>query len=139
DFLKEIRAGEIIKIDDTGYKIESFCEPSNIAIESMEYIYFARPDSTILGKNVHIVRKNTGRVLAKEYPVEADIVVGVPNSSLSLATGYAEEIGLPYEMGLIKNQYIGRTFIEPSQKLRDIAVKMKLSALSDVVRNKRVV
>ena len=139
DFLKDISAGEIIKIDDTGYKIGSFCEASNIAIESMEFIYFARPDSTIMGKNVHSVRKNSGRVLAREYPVEADIVVGVPNSSLSLATGYAEEIGLPYEMGLIKNQYIGRTFIEPSQNLRDIGVKMKLSALADVVRGKRVI
>lgn len=93
----------------------------------------------ILGKNVHMVRKNTGRILAKESPVDADIVVGVPNSSLSLASGYAEEIDLPYEMGLIKNQYMGRTFIQPTQNLRDLGVKMKLSALSDVIRDKRVV
>lgn len=139
DFIRDISAGEIIRIDDDGYDIENFTEPSDIAIESMEFIYFARPDSTIMGKNVHIVRKNSGRVLAREAPVDADIVVGVPNSSLSLATGYAEEIGLPYEMGLIKNQYIGRTFIEPTQNLRDMKVKMKLSALSDVVKNKRVI
>lgn len=139
DFIRDISAGEMVIIDDDGYKMDKFTDPSDIAIEAMEFIYFARPDSTIMGKNVHIVRKNTGRILAREYPVDADIVVGVPNSSLSLATGYAEELGLPYEMGLIKNQYIGRTFIEPSQNLRDLAVKMKLSALPDVVRGQRVI
>ncbi len=138
-FLEDISAGELVKVDDSGYKKTQFTEAQNIAIESMEFIYFARPDSTILGKNVHKVRKNSGRILAQEYPVDADIVVGVPNSSLSLASGYAEEIGLPYEMGLIKNQYIARTFIQPTKDLRDMGVKMKLSALPDVVRGKRLV
>lgn len=139
EFLEDISAGELIKINDEGYFKTKFTEPEDITIEAMEYIYFARPDSTILGKNVHTVRKNTGKVLAEECPADADIVVGVPNSSLSLATGYAEKIGLPYEMGLIKNQYIGRTFIEPTKDLRDLGVKMKLSALPDVVGGKRVV
>ena len=138
-FIEDISAGEFIKINDEGFEKTRFIDPSDISVESMEFIYFARPDSTILGKNVHTVRKNSGRILAREYPVDADIVVGVPNSSLSLATGYAEEIGLPYEMGLIKNQYIARTFIQPSKDLRDLGVKMKLSALPDVIRDKRVV
>lgn len=139
EFLEDIKAGEIVKIDENGYTKKQFTEPGMVTVESMEFIYFARPDSTILGRNVHMVRKKSGRILAKESPVEADIVIGVPNSSLSLASGYAEEIGLPYEMGLIKNQYMGRTFIQPTQTRRDLAVKMKLSALSDVVRNKRII
>ena len=84
----------------------------------MEYIYFARPDSNIAGVNVHTARKNMGRNLAKEEPVEADMVVGVPNSSLSAASGYAEASGIPYEIGLVKNQYIARTFIQPTPALR---------------------
>lgn len=139
EFIDNIEAGELVKIDNNGYEVKSYTKPGKITVESMEFIYFARPDSTILGRNVHMVRKKTGNILAKESPVDADIVVGVPNSSLSLASGYAEEIGLPYEMGLIKNQYIGRTFINPVQNMRELAVKMKLSALSDVVKDKRVV
>lgn len=138
EFIQDITAGQLIKIDDDGYKISQFRPGDKIGVEAMEFIYFARPDSTILGKNVHIVRKNSGKILAKEQGVDADIVVGVPNSSLSLATGYAEATGLPYEMGLIKNQYIARTFIQPNQDLRELGVKMKLSALADVVRGKRV-
>lgn len=139
EFIDNIKAGELVKIDNNGYEIKSYTKPGKVTVESMEFIYFARPDSTILGRNVHMVRKKSGNILAKEKPVDADIVVGVPNSSLSLASGYAEEIGLPYEMGLIKNQYMGRTFINPVQNMRDLAVKMKLSALPDVVREKRVV
>ena len=106
----------------------------------MEYIYFARPDSIIHGVTVHNARKKMGRLLAKEQPtVQADMVIGVPNSSLSAASGYAEEAGLPYEMGLIKNQYIARTFIQPTQELRERGVKMKLSAVRGVVEGKSVV
>jgi amidophosphoribosyltransferase len=105
----------------------------------MEYVYFARPDSDIEGCNVHNYRKESGRILAKESPVEADIVVGVPDSSLSAAQGYAEESGLPYEMGLIKNKYIGRTFIQPTQSMREKGVKMKLSPVKSIVKGKRVV
>ena len=105
----------------------------------MEYVYFARPDSNIASVNVHTARKNTGRTLARECPADADIVIGVPNSSLSAASGYAEESGLPYEMGLIKNQYVARTFIQPTQELREQGVRMKLSAVKGVVKGKRVV
>ncbi|WP_312066596.1 amidophosphoribosyltransferase, partial [Leuconostoc lactis] len=113
---------------------------TTLNIDSMEYIYFARPDSTIYGVNVHKARKRMGAALAAEQPVpEADIVVGVPNSSLSAAAGFAEATGLPNEMGLVKNQYIARTFIEPTQDKRERAVRMKLSAVKDVVRGKNVV
>ena len=110
-----------------------------MSIDSMEYIYFARPDSNIAGVNVHTARKSMGRMLAKEAPAEADVVVGVPNSSLSAASGYAEQSGIPYEMGLVKNQYIARTFIQPTQALRELGVRMKLSAVSGVVKGKKVV
>src|SRR5690625_14180 len=92
----------------------------------MEYVYLSRPDSDLNQVNVHASRKRMGIELAKEAPVEADVVTGVPDSSISAAIGYAEQIGLPYEMGIIKNRYIGRTFIQPSQELREQGVKMKL-------------
>ena len=110
-----------------------------LAICSMEYIYFARPDSDIYGVNVHSARKRMGARLAQESPVDADMVIGVPNSSLSAASGYAEEAGLPNEMGLIKNQYVARTFIQPTQELREQGVRMKLSAVHSVVKGKRVI
>ncbi|MEJ7480249.1 phosphoribosyltransferase family protein, partial [Staphylococcus pasteuri] len=104
------------------------------------YIYFARPDSTIAGKNVHAIRKQSGKQLALESPVEnADMVIGVPNSSLSAASGYAEQSGLPYEMGLVKNQYVARTFIQPTQELREQGVRVKLSAVKDIVDGKDIV
>ena len=106
---------------------------------AMEFIYFSRPDSDIESMNVHSFRKETGKLLFRDSPAEADIVVGVPDSSLSAAMGYAEASGLPYEMGLIKNKYIGRTFIQPSQELRDKGVKMKLSPVRSIVNGKRVV
>lgn len=105
----------------------------------MEYVYFARPDSNIAGVNVHTARKNMGRNLAKEAPVEADMVIGVPNSSLSAASGYAEASGIPYELGLVKNQYVARTFIQPTQELREQGVRMKLSAVRGVVAGKKVI
>ncbi len=105
---------------------------------AMEYIYFARPDSDIEGCNVHTFRKESGKILWAESPADVDIVVGVPDSSLSAAMGYAEAAGLPYEMGLIKNKYIGRTFIQPSQALREKGVRMKLSAVRGIVKGKRV-
>ena len=105
----------------------------------MEYIYFARPDSDIDGCNVHAYRKEAGRRLYRECPAEADMVVGVPESSLSAAMGYAEESGIPYEMGLVKHKYVGRTFIEPVQSMRELGVKMKLSPVRSIVKGKRIV
>lgn len=138
-YVQDVGPGEVVIIDDAGYRIESYTDQTQYSICSMEYIYFARPDSNIAGVNVHTARKNMGKYLAKEASIEADMVVGVPNSSLSAASGYAEESGIPYEMGLVKNQYIARTFIQPTQELREQGVRMKLSAVRGVVEGKRVI
>lgn len=138
-WIRDVMPGELIIIDDSGITVGSYTKDTQLAICSMEYVYFARPDSTIYGVNVLTARKNMGRRLAQEFKHEADIVVGVPNSSLSAAMGFAEESGLPNEMGLVKNQYTQRTFIQPTQELREQGVRMKLSAVSGVVKGKRVV
>lgn len=138
-FIQDVHPGQLLTIDKDGLKIDHYTTDTQLSICSMEYIYFARPDSNIYGVNVHSARKRMGARLAVEQPVDADIVVGVPNSSLSAATGYAEASGLPYEMGLIKNQYSSRTFIQPTQSLREQGVRMKLSAVKGVVDGKRVV
>ncbi|KXT63169.1 amidophosphoribosyltransferase [Streptococcus sp. DD04] len=138
-WLRDVKPGEVVIIDDQGIQYDTYTDETQLAICSMEYVYFARPDSVIHGVNVHTARKNTGRRLAQEFKHEADIVVGVPNSSLSAASGFSEESGLPNEMGLIKNQYIQRTFIQPTQELREQGVRMKLSAVSSIVKGKRVV
>uniref|UniRef100_UPI003F68CDE4 amidophosphoribosyltransferase n=1 Tax=Streptococcus pluranimalium TaxID=82348 RepID=UPI003F68CDE4 len=138
-WVRDAEPGEVIVIDDEGIHYDTYTDDTQLAICSMEYVYFARPDSTIRGVNVHTARKNMGKRLAQEFKYEADIVVGVPNSSLSAAMGFAEESGLPNEMGLVKNQYTQRTFIQPTQELREQGVRMKLSAVSGVVKDKRVV
>lgn len=138
-FVRDVKPGELTIINDEGITVDSWTDDTTMAICSMEYIYFARPDSNILGVNVHTARKRMGKILAREQPTDADIVVGVPNSSLSAASGYAEGSDLPYEMGLIKNQYMGREFIQPSQELREKAVRQKLAAVKGVVDGKRVV
>lgn len=139
EFVRDVEPGEIVTIDSEGIRSRDFSQYKRCEMCSMEYIYFARPDSDIDGCNVHAYRKESGRLLFKESPADADIVVGVPDSSLSAAMGYAEASGLPYEMGLIKNKYIGRTFIQPSQELREKGVRMKLSAVRSIVKGKRVV
>ena len=140
EFVCNVGAGELVIIADKGIRIEKYTEDTKVAIAAMEYVYFARPDSNIAGVNVHTARKRTGRRLAIEQPApDADMVIGVPNSSLSAASGYAEESGLPYEMGLIKNQYVARTFIQPTQELREQGVRMKLSAVKGVVSGKSIV
>lgn len=139
EFIRDILPGELLVIDDNGFRSEMFSVASNIAMCTMEYVYFSRPDSNINGINVHTARKNLGKRLAVEAPIEADVVTGVPDSSISAAIGYAEATGIPYELGLIKNRYVGRTFIQPSQSLREQGVKMKLSAVRGVVEGKRVI
>ncbi len=139
EFIRDIEPGEIVTIDHHGIRTRRYSEYQRHAMCAMEYIYFARPDSDIESMNVHTFRKESGKLLFKESPADADIVVGVPDSSLSAAMGYAEASGLPYEMGLIKNKYIGRTFIQPSQEMRDKGVKMKLSPVMSIVSGKRVV
>lgn len=139
-FILNLPAGHYIVINDEGYRLQAYTTHTQVAIESMEYVYFARPDSDIAGVNVHYARKRMGALLAKEQPCpQADMVISVPNSSLSAASGYAEASGLPFEMGLVKNQYVARTFIEPTQALREQGVRKKLSVVVGVVKDKSVV
>ena len=137
-FIRDVEPGEIVTIDAHGIRSNRYSQFQRHKLCAMEYIYLARPDSDIDGCNVHAFRKESGRRLFRECPADADIVVGVPDSSLSAAMGYSEESGIPYEMGLIKNKYVGRTFIQPSQDMREKGVKMKLSAIRSIVSGKRV-
>lgn len=139
EFIRDVEPGEIISIDHHGIRSNHFSSFKHYHMCSMEYIYFARPDSDIDGCNVHTFRKESGKLLFKEAPADADIVMGVPDSSLSAAIGYAEASGIPYEMGLVKSKYVARTFIQPSQSMREKGVRMKLSAVRSIVGGKRVV
>ncbi len=138
-YWRDVEPGEMIILDADGYAEERFAPLQRRAICAMEYIYFARPDSDMDSINLHTARKRMGKQLALEAFVDADVVTGVPDSSISAAIGFAEQTGIPYELGLIKNRYTGRTFIQPSQELREQGVKMKLSAVRKVVEGKRVV
>ncbi|WP_248929791.1 amidophosphoribosyltransferase [Paenibacillus hamazuiensis] len=139
-FYRDMQPGEMLILDQRGGVTEDRFSPiKQRAICAMEYIYFARPDSDVDSINIHSARKRMGRQLAMESFVDADVITGVPDSSISAAIGFAEQTGIPYELGLIKNRYTGRTFIQPSQELREQGVKMKLSAVRKVVEGKRVV
>lgn len=138
-FLRDVEPGEIVCLDDQGLRSTRYSQFQRHKMCAMEYIYLARPDSDIDGCNIHAYRKESGRRLFRECPVEADMVVGVPESSLSAAMGYAEESGIPYEMGLVKHKYMGRTFIQPVQEMRELGVKMKLSPVRSIVKGKRIV
>jgi amidophosphoribosyltransferase len=139
EYVRDVEPGEILVLDKDGLREERYAPLERRAVCAMEYIYFARPDSDINQINLHSARKRMGQRLALESFVDADVVTGVPDSSISAAIGYAEQTGIPYELGLIKNKYTGRTFIQPSQELRERGVKMKLSAVRKVVEGKRVV
>lgn len=138
-FVRDIRPGEIVVIGIDGVKsITTHCKSKgNICV--FEYIYFARPDSVIEGSSVQHARMRAGAFLAKEHPVDADIVIGVPDSGLDAALGYANESGIPYGIGFIKNRYIGRSFIQPTQGQRNDAVRIKLNAVKENIRGKRVI
>jgi len=139
-FIRDIRPGEIVVFDQDGARsITDHCGEADGSICVFEYIYFARPDSVIDGCSVHNARMRAGAFLALEHPVQADVVIGVPDSGLDAAVGYAKQAGIPYEIGFIKNKYIGRTFIQPGQKSREDKVKIKLNPIADVVRGKRIV
>jgi len=138
-FLRDVQPGEVVTIDHNGIRSRQYSKYQCHKMCAMEYIYFARPDSDIDGCNVHEYRKESGRRLYRECPADADIVIGVPDSSLSAAMGYAEESGIPYEIGLVKHKYVGRTFIQPVQNIRENSVKKKLSAIHSIVAGKRVV
>lgn len=139
EFIRDIEPGEIVVIDEKG--VESFQQNHWVKKKSciFELIYFARPDSVIDGTSVYLSRQNAGVILAKESSVEADIVIGVPDSGIPAAIGFSQESGIPYGIGLIKNKYTGRTFIQPNQKLREKGVRMKLNALKEIIKDKRVV
>lgn len=139
EFIREVEPGELIVIDKHGLK--SF-KPFDQVTPSpciFEFIYFARPDSTIFGEQVYKVRKEFGRQLAREHAVDADVVMAVPDSGMPAAIGYAEESGIPFQLGMIRNHYVGRTFIEPAQSIRHFGVKIKLNPVRDVIEGKRVV
>ena len=139
EFVRDINPGELIIFKDGR-------EPKSIQVFEptpkhciFEYVYFARPDSKVFGQSVYQTRKNMGKELARIQPVEADVVIPVPDGGVPSAIGYAQESGIPYEMGIMRNHYVGRTFIEPTQEMRDLKVKMKLSPMTDIIRGKRVV
>jgi amidophosphoribosyltransferase len=138
-FVRDVRPGEIVQVENnilTVYQ-EGTEKPTGLCI--FEYVYFARPDSEVEGQSVHHSRKLAGALVSKLAPVDADVVIGSPDSGLEAAMGYAEASGIPYGVGLMKNRYIGRTFIQPTQKERENSVKIKLNAIERTVRGKRVI
>lgn len=139
-FVRDIEPGEIVVIDKNSVNsITGRCNQCDSTLCVFEFIYFSRPDSVLDGSSVHIARQRAGAFLALEHPVQADIVIGAPDSGLDAALGFARQSGIPYDIGLIKNKYIGRTFISPTQELRENEVKIKLNAIRSVVEGKRVV
>lgn len=139
DYIREVEPGELIVINKAGLMSYFPFDQRSESLCIFEHIYFARPDSNIYGQSVYEIRKNLGRNLAQEHPVEADVVVPVPDSSSVAALGYAEESGIPFTMGLTRSHYIGRTFIEPEQRIRDFGAKIKYNVIKSVVEGKRVV
>jgi amidophosphoribosyltransferase len=137
-FVREIEPGELIAIDEQGVRSSRFAEarPKGCIFE---YVYLARPDTLIAGRNVYLSRVEMGRRLAKEAPVEADLVIPTPESGTPAAVGYAEASGIPYGSGLVKNSYVGRTFIQPSQTIRQLGIRLKLNPLKEVIRGKRLI
>lgn len=138
-FIRDVDPGEIVVINETGIRSIKVVNSPRKAHCIFEYIYFARPDSTIDGLNVYQTRRQLGRQLARECNINADIVISVPDSGTASALGYAEEAGLPFEEGLMKNRYVGRTFIQPTQQMRELGVRLKLNAIKEVVEGKRVI
>ena len=139
-FVRDVEPGEIVIIDDNGLRsIQAFPEQEKRSFCIFEYVYFARPDSNIADQNVYKVRVNMGRELARENPLEADIVVPIPDSGNCAALGYALESGIPFEMAFVRNHYVGRSFLQPSQLIRDFNVRVKLNLITDLVKGKRVI
>ncbi|MCG2712698.1 MAG: amidophosphoribosyltransferase [Candidatus Omnitrophica bacterium] len=139
EYVRDIEPGEIIFINKDKIESTKLPKKNKHAFCIFEYIYFSRPDSNIFGKNAYQARRKLGVELAKEHPVDSDLVTPVPDSGVYASIGYAEESGIPFEMGIIRNHYVGRTFIQPSQFIRDFKVKVKLNPIKDVLKGKRVV
>jgi amidophosphoribosyltransferase len=138
NLVREVEPGELLAIDEDGMRSSRFAAPEPKGCV-FEYVYLARPDTTISGRSVHAARVDIGRRLADEHPVDADLVIPVPESGTPAAIGYAQGSGLPYGQGLVKNAYVGRTFIQPSQTIRQLGIRLKLNPLRDVIRGKRLV
>jgi amidophosphoribosyltransferase len=143
EYVREVEPGEVVIVDAGGLRSERLFpgqpRPAKLGRCVFEHIYFARPDSVLFGKSVYAARHGLGKRLAVEHPVEADLVMPVPDSGVPAAIGYAEQSGIPFAMGLVRSHYVGRTFIEPQQSIRHFGVKLKLNALKDVLSGKRVV
>jgi amidophosphoribosyltransferase len=139
EMIREVEPGEVVVVDGKGLRSFKPWTEEGKRFCVFEHIYFARPDSTIDGRSVYRVRELLGRALAKEHPVDADVVIPVPDSGTAAAIGYARESGIPYDQGLIRSHYVGRTFIEPQQSIRHFGVKLKLNAVKEVLAGKRVV
>jgi amidophosphoribosyltransferase len=137
-FVREVEPGELIAIDENGLRAKHFATPKRAGCV-FEYVYLARPDTSINGRNVYDARVEMGRTLAKEYPVEADLVIPTPESGTPAAIGYSQESGIPFGHGLVKNAYVGRTFIEPSQTIRQLGIRLKLNPLREVIKGKRII
>ena len=138
-YVREVAPGEIIRINSEGISSQIAVEPERRASCLFEYVYFARPDSVMDGISVYQSRRSMGRILAQEAPVDADLVLGVPDSGLPSAMGYAIESGIPYSDGIVKNRYVGRTFIEPTNEMRQMGIRVKLNPLSSVISGKRLI
>jgi amidophosphoribosyltransferase len=140
-FIREVKPGEIATLDTNGLSSRYFVEPGSVkpAHCLFEHVYFSKQNSTIFGQNVHEFRKKLGKQLAKEHPTDADVVIPVPDSGTSAAIGYAEQSRIPFDMGMVRSHYVGRSFISPSQSLRELQVKLKLAIVKEVVANKRIV
>ncbi len=139
EFVRELDPGEIVIIGKDGIKSIKSPNPAKRAFCIFEFIYFARPDSTIFGQNVYQIRKAHGRRLAKEFHVDADLVMPFPDSGTYAALGFSEESGIPFEMGMIRNHYVGRTFIQPTQSMRDFGVRVKLNPVKELLKNKDII
>ena len=142
EFIRDVEPGEAVLIDTHGLRTIYKRPPDNGRASAgcvFEYIYFARPDSVMQGRLVHAARAAMGAALSKEYPVDADLVIGVPDSATAAAVGYSQESGIPYAEGLVKNRYVGRTFIQPDQQLRDLGVRLKLNVLPEIIGGKRII
>lgn len=137
-YLRDVHPGEMVVVDEKGLQSYQLAKP-NQKIDIFEFVYFSRPDSMLLGKRIYKVRENLGRALAREYPIKADAVIPVPDSAIPATVGYANTLKIPFEFGLVKNRYIGRTFIMPDPRLRDRGVQMKLNPIQEVIRDKKVV
>jgi len=139
DFVRDVSNGEMVIIDKDGIQSRTWSREEREALCVFEFIYFARPDSFYAGRSFHDVRVHLGKYLAKEQPVEAEMVIAVPDSGIPASMGFAAESGIPYSEGMIKNRYIGRTFIQPTQVMRDIGVRMKLNPIRDAIRGRKIV